>query len=40
MKKVKEVAKVVMARRSVSFNKTEEKILDHVFELTKKYRHY
>jgi UDP-N-acetylglucosamine diphosphorylase/glucosamine-1-phosphate N-acetyltransferase len=40
MKKVKEVAKVVMSRRSIEFDAVEERILEHVFDLTKKYRHY
>ncbi len=40
MKKVKEVAKVVMERRKIDFDEIEERILEHVFELTKEYRHY
>ena len=39
-KKAFEVAKVMMARRGVEFNDTEAKILEHVFELTKKWRNY
>ena len=39
MKKVKEVAKVVMSRRNQDFDAIEERILEHVFEATKKYRH-
>ena len=40
MKKVKEVAKVVMSRRNIEFDAVEERILEHVFELSKEYRHY
>jgi len=36
--KVFEVAKVVMARRGVEFTQEDTAILEHVFELTKKYR--
>ena len=39
MKKVKEVAEVVMSRRNKEFNAVEERILKHIFELTKEYRH-
>jgi hypothetical protein len=39
MKKVKEVAQVVMARRNKVFDEVEEQILEHVFEITKEYRH-
>ncbi len=35
-----EAAKVMMARRYVEFDDTEARILEHVFELTKKWRHY
>ncbi len=35
-----EAAKVMMERRGVVFDKTEEDILNHVFEVTKKYRKY
>lgn len=35
-----EAAKVMMARRHVDFDDTEARILVHVFELTKKWRHY
>lgn len=38
LKKAVEVAKRVFERRSLVFDKTEEDILAHVFELTKKYR--
>ena len=38
-KKAFEVAKIVMARRSVEFDDIESSILEHVFEQTKKYRH-
>lgn len=40
MKKVKEVAKVVMSRRGLEFDEVEEKILHAVFELTQEYRNY
>ena len=40
MRKVKEVAQVVMSRRNIEFDAIEERILEHVFELSKKYRHY
>ncbi len=39
-KKAFEVAKVMMARRNVEFDDTEARILEHVFELTKKWRNY
>ena len=35
-----EAAKVMMARRGVEFNEQEAQILEHVFELTKKWRNY
>ena len=38
--KVFEVAEVVMKRRNIAFNEKEKKILEHVFEETKKYRNY
>ncbi|MFC4721275.1 GlmU family protein [Geojedonia litorea] len=37
-KKAFEVAKVVMSRRHIEFSEQDAKILEHVFELTKKYR--
>ncbi len=37
-KKAFEVAKVVMARRTLEFTEQDQKILKHVFELTKKWR--
>ena len=40
MKKVKEVAKVVMSRRGIEFDEVEERILQAVFELTQEYRNY
>lgn len=40
MNKVKEVAKVVMERRGVDFDATEENILNEVFKLTEKYRNF
>ncbi|MFS4456751.1 GlmU family protein [Maribacter sp. 2304DJ31-5] len=39
-KKAFEAARVMMARRGVEFNETEADILNHVFELTKKWRNY
>ncbi len=39
MKKVKEVAQVVMSRRNIEFTSIESDILEHVFEITKEYRH-
>ncbi|MCT4698320.1 MULTISPECIES: GlmU family protein [Tenacibaculum] len=38
--KVFEVAEVVMKRRNIEFDEKEKKILEHVFEETKKYRNY
>jgi UDP-N-acetylglucosamine diphosphorylase/glucosamine-1-phosphate N-acetyltransferase len=35
-----EAAKVMMARRGVEFNQVEADILNHVFEITKKWRNY
>jgi len=40
MKKVNEVAKVVMARRGVTYDEVEEKILQAVFDLTEEYRNF
>ena len=37
-KKAFETAKLVMARRDIVFDETEAAILEHVFEITKKYR--
>ncbi|MEL0457137.1 GlmU family protein [Flavobacteriaceae bacterium SZ-1-7] len=37
-KKAFEVAEVVMSRRSVEFSEQDKAILEHVFEITKKYR--
>ena len=39
-KKAYEAAEVMMARRGVIFDAEEAEILNHVFELTKKYRNY
>jgi len=39
-RKAFDVAKVMMARRGVEFNDVEARILEHVFELTKKWRNY
>ena len=39
-KKAYEAAKVMMARRGVEFDEEDAKILEHVFELTKKWRNY
>lgn len=35
-----EAAKVMMARRGVAFDEKEERILNHVFEITKRWRNY
>lgn len=40
MNKVKEVATVVMQRRKLKFDEKEQKILNHIFELTNKYRNF
>ena len=40
MDKVKEIAKLVMNRKNEDFTKEDEKILDHVFEITKKFRNF
>jgi UDP-N-acetylglucosamine diphosphorylase/glucosamine-1-phosphate N-acetyltransferase len=40
MKKVVEVAKVVMQRRKIEFDEKEQKILAHIFEITKQYRNF
>ena len=40
MRKVNEVAEVVMKRRSVEYDELEQKILQHVFDETSKYRNY
>jgi len=40
MRKVNEVANVVMQRRGLKFDDTEQKILQHIFEITSKYRNY
>ncbi len=37
-KKAFETAKIVMARRNVEFSEEDAKILEHIFEITKKYR--
>jgi UDP-N-acetylglucosamine diphosphorylase/glucosamine-1-phosphate N-acetyltransferase len=39
-RKVFEVANVVMQRRNIVFDEQEQKILEHVFELSSKYRNY
>lgn len=39
-KRAFEAAKVMMARRGVEFDDTEARILEHVFEITKKWRNY
>ncbi|UII75504.1 GlmU family protein [Flagellimonas sp. HMM57] len=39
-KRAFEAAEVMMARRGVTFDATEARILEHVFELTKKWRNY
>lgn len=40
LNKAKEVAKIVMQRRKVIFDKVEEKIFETVYELSKKYRNF
>jgi hypothetical protein len=40
MPKVIEVAKEVMSRRDKEFDEVELRILEHVFEATKKYRNF
>jgi len=40
MRKVNEVASVVMKRRNMEYDEKEQKILDHIFEITSKYRNY
>ncbi|TVZ55393.1 UDP-N-acetylglucosamine diphosphorylase/glucosamine-1-phosphate N-acetyltransferase [Lutibacter sp. Hel_I_33_5] len=40
LKKVFEVATVVMKRRSIDFDEKDKQILEHVFELTQQYRNY
>jgi len=38
--KVFEVAEIVMKRKDIIFDDKEQKILEHIFEETKKYRKY
>ncbi|MDP3358512.1 MAG: GlmU family protein [Lutibacter sp.] len=38
--KVNETAKLVMKRREVDFDEKEQRILEHIFEITKKYRNF
>ncbi len=38
--KAKETAELVTIRKNVEFNEVEQRILEHVFELTKKYRNF
>ena len=40
MKKVTEVAKVVMKRRKLEYDEKEKRILEHIFKITSKYRNY
>ncbi|WP_456461127.1 GlmU family protein [Lutibacter sp.] len=40
MRKVNEVAEVVMKRRGVVYDEKEQRILNHIFEITSKYRNY
>ncbi|QTD38304.1 GlmU family protein [Polaribacter batillariae] len=40
MKKVTEVAAAVMKRKNLDFDEKDQRILDHVFEITKEYRNY
>jgi UDP-N-acetylglucosamine diphosphorylase/glucosamine-1-phosphate N-acetyltransferase len=38
--KAKETAQLVMKRKNEDFNKLEQQILEHIFEITKKYRNF
>ncbi|PHQ57551.1 MAG: glucose-1-phosphate thymidylyltransferase [Lutibacter sp.] len=38
--KVVDTADLVMIRKNIEFNEVEQRILEHVFEITKKYRNY
>ncbi len=40
MKKVTEVASIVLQRKNLEFDEKEQKILEHIFEITAKYRNY
>jgi UDP-N-acetylglucosamine diphosphorylase/glucosamine-1-phosphate N-acetyltransferase len=40
MRKVNEVAEVVMKRRGIVYDEKEQRILNHIFEITSKYRNY
>ncbi|MGB0892132.1 MAG: GlmU family protein [Flavobacteriaceae bacterium] len=40
MRKVNEVAEIVMKRRGIEYDEQEQKILQHVFDETSKYRNY
>ena len=40
MRKVNEVAQVVMKRRGIEYDEKEQKILESIFEITKKYRNF
>ncbi|MCB0485401.1 MAG: glucose-1-phosphate thymidylyltransferase, partial [Flavobacteriaceae bacterium] len=40
MDKVNEVVEAVMQRRNIEYDEKEKRILEHVFELTKKYRNF
>jgi UDP-N-acetylglucosamine diphosphorylase/glucosamine-1-phosphate N-acetyltransferase len=40
LNKATETAKLVFERRSLEFDEKEQKILNHIFEITKKYRNY
>lgn len=40
MDKVNEVASVVMQRKHIKYSEQDQKILSHIFEITKKYRNY
>lgn len=40
MEKVVETATLVMKRREVDFDEKEQRILEHIFEITKKYRNF
>ena len=40
LKKAYKTAEIMMARRDIKFDKIEEKILSHIYEITQKYRRY
>ena len=40
MNKVKETISAVVSRKGLDFNEQEEKIMNHIFEVTDKYRNF